>query len=110
MLSTKEKFSWLKETIRKLSSVLELESENEIGWLVYEELDIDIRSSISNENLKELESKKLITKEVASNLDRLRDQAIVLINKRVEPKEIRNHKIWKDISTKFKHIYTVISD
>ena len=96
--------------MQKTFFAFELESEEKIGHLIYEELDIDIRSSISSNTLKELELKKLITKEVSRELNILRDQTIFLIEKRIEPKEIPSNRYWLEISSKFKKIYAAISD
>ncbi|MEO9886429.1 MAG: hypothetical protein ABJR05_03915 [Balneola sp.] len=108
MLLLIEQFDWLKETIKRVSSVFEMESEKKISFEVYEELDIDIRSALSNNNLKKFVDQNLITSDSSKEISNFRDQLIELIDKRIEPEQILSNENWKIISRKAEIIYEAI--
>lgn len=110
MLSVTEKFSWLKETLKSLSSVLEIESEKEIGFRIYDELDIDIHSALCDTNLKVFVNQNLITSETSKELARLRNQTLKLIKQRLEPDQIKLNESWIDISKVSEQIYVSINN
>jgi len=110
MLPITEQFDWFKETLRRVSSVFEIDSEKEISFEVYEELDIDIRSALSDNNLKIFFDQNLITADFLEELSSFRDQVIELIDQRIEPEQILSDENWRAVFKKAERIHESIKN
>lgn len=110
MLSITEQFDWLKETLRRVSFVYQMDSEKEIGFMVYEELDIDILSALSDKNLKKFVDQNLIIGDSSKELSNFRNQLIELIDQRIDPEQIVSNENWRIISKKAEHLHEAISN
>ena len=101
-LTIQERFDWFIDTLISLSDLLQIEGTDDIGYIVYENLVLDIGSSFCDENHDIFVKHGLESIEIRNDIVILREEALELIDKRIDEEEIKNNKEWQRIIEKAK--------
>lgn len=94
-LSTQESYEWLRSTLQQVASIPRL-SEDDFAYTVFEVLDVDVRSALSEVALARLDLDQSVRKEIAS----LRLEFLALVDAAVTRSDAR----WLDVARQSERI------
>lgn len=101
-LTEEQKFEWLSAALLELSSLPKLDNKD-FAFEIFEELDINVHSALSQENVDFLASAHCINMVIASEILSIREMFLSKITalhslSSYSPEEIRKDEFWDDVS------------
>lgn len=106
-LTKEEQFNWYLSTLNRLSTMLEIENDEELEYTIYEDLDIDVHTSF-HENLHNKFVKfSMETEEQKENVSNLRQEFIAQVKRRLDAKDVRKDPDWIKVIEKARAICSV---
>jgi hypothetical protein len=101
-LTAEQKYDWLLSTLRQVSMLQDL-SDDDLVNLIFEDLEIDVRSALSKENVDFFVCKTLISEPAAKEILSVRDLFLAKVaslhkNSKYLPEDIKKDSFLDDIS------------
>ena len=108
-LTIEEQFNWYLSTLNRLSTLLEIEKDEDLEYRIYEDLDVDVHTTF-NESLHNIfVQSSLETEELKEKVTDLRKEFIAMVERQLEPKEIRTDPYWHRMIEKAQAISSHLS-
>jgi hypothetical protein len=96
-LELDERYDWVRATLEHLASVPSL-TDDDLGYVVFEGLDVDVRSCLHESNLDPLVTVHRLPVAAKQELLEIRSSCLSLIDRRQMWAEIRRDEQWLDLS------------